>query len=118
MLALAAPIFAVISQILIKWQISLTSHQLEELDSKFLFLAHFLVRPWVIAAFFFTFLGGITWILAISKLELSLAYPYMALSFVVVPAAALFIFGETMSTQKILGSAIVIVGICIVMSDS
>ncbi|HIG43364.1 MAG TPA: hypothetical protein EYQ14_22915 [Gammaproteobacteria bacterium] len=118
MLALATPIFAAISQILMKWQTSLTKDQLEELDSKLLFLAHFLLRPWVVAAFFFTFLGGITWILAISKLELSQAYPYVAITFIVVPAAGLFIFGETMSTQKLLGSAVVVVGIGLVMVDS
>lgn len=118
LLALATPILAAISQILMKWQTSLTKDQLEELDSKLLFLAHFLLRPWVVAAFFFTFLGGLTWILAISKLELSQAYPYVAITFIVVPAAGLFIFGETMSTQKLLGSAVVVVGIGLVMLDS
>ncbi len=117
MLALATPIFAAISQILMKWQTSLTKDQLEELDSKLLFLAHFLLRPWVVAAFFFTFLGGITWILAISKLELSQAYPYVAITFIVVPAAGLFIFGETMSTQKLLGTAVVVAGVGLVMFD-
>jgi len=118
MLALATPIFAAISQILMKWQTSLTSDQLEELDSKFLYLAHFLFRPWVIAAFFFTFLGGVTWILAISKLELSQAYPYVAITYVLVSAAGVFVFGETLSMQKLLGTAVVIAGIGLVILDS
>jgi drug/metabolite transporter (DMT)-like permease len=118
LLALATPIFAAISQILMKWQTSLTAHQLQELDSKFLYLAHFLLRPWVIAAFFFTFLGGITWILAISKLELSQAYPYVAITYVVVSAAGVFLFGETLSAQKVIGTAVVTSGIGLVMLDS
>jgi len=71
----------------------------------------------VITAFFFTFLGGLIWILAISKLELSQAYPYVAITFIVVPAAGLFIFGETMSTQKLLGTAVVVAGVGLVMFD-
>ena len=118
LLALATPIFAAISQILMKWQTSLTSHQLDELDSKLVYLMHFLIRPWVMAAFLFTFLGGVTWILAISKLELSQAYPYVAITYVVVSAAGILLFGESLTAQKLLGTAVVITGVGIIMFES
>lgn len=117
LLALATPILAAISQILIKWETRLASEQFEQLDSKIIFLMHFLLRPMVIVAFFFTFLSGLTWILAISKLDLSQAYPYVAITYILVPSAGIFLFGEVMSMQKIVGSLVVIVGIGIVMLD-
>ena len=118
LLALATPILAAISQILMKWQTSLTSHQLDQLDSKLVYLAHFLIRPWVMAALLLTFLGGITWILAISKLELSQAYPYVATTYVVVSAAGIILFGESLTAQKLIGTAVIIMGIGFIMFES
>jgi len=69
------------------------------------------------AAFFFTFPGGITWILAITKLELSQAYPYVAMTYAVVSAAGVFIFGETLSMQKLLSTAVVIAGVGLIILD-
>ncbi len=118
LLALATPVFAAISQILMKWEVSLANEQLSQLGSQPLYLLHFLVRPLVLIAFFMTFLSGISWILAISRLELSQAYPYVALTYIIVPTAGVLLFGESMSVQKLLGSATVILGIGIVMLDS
>ena len=82
---------------------------------KFLFIAEFLVRPWVIVSMLATFLGGVTWIVAMTKLDVSYAYPYVAASFVIVPTAAVFFFGEQVTVGKLLGSTLIIVGIAVVM---
>ena len=115
--ALATPFFAALSQIIIKWQLSLSADKLESANSKILFLIQFFLKPWVIIAFLFTFLAGTTWVLAMSKLPLSQAYPYIGLSFVFVPLAGVFLFSEIMSQQKLLGTVIVIIGIGLVILE-
>lgn len=87
----------------------------EDLLQKLWFLLEFLIRPWVVFSMFATFLGGVTWIIAMTKLDVSYAYPYVAASFIIVPAAAVFIFGEQVTLGKLVGSVLIITGIAIVM---
>jgi drug/metabolite transporter (DMT)-like permease len=113
--ALATPILASISQVIVKWQINQVSAIPEGLLQKLWFIMEFLIRPWVLFSMLVTFLGGVTWIVAMTKLDLSYAYPYIAASFVIVPAAAIFIFGEQVTIGKLLGSLLIITGIAILM---
>jgi multidrug transporter EmrE-like cation transporter len=52
--------------------------------------------------------------LAISKLELSQAYPFMSLNFVAVISFSVILFGENLNIYKITGLALIIVGVFIV----
>ena len=116
--AIATPILASLSQIIIKWQI-LTAGQLPVgLPAKILFLCQFLLRPWVLLSLTVTFLSGITWIIAMSKLEISTAYPYVAATFVIVPLAGVLLFGEHFSMGKVIGSCLVLLGIIVVLINS
>ncbi|MEW7997078.1 MAG: EamA family transporter [Candidatus Thiodiazotropha endolucinida] len=113
--ALATPILASISQVIVKWQINQAPAMPEELSQKLWFLLEFLIRPWIVISMLATFLGGVTWIIAMTKLDVSYAYPYVAATFIIVPAAAVFIFGEQVTLGKLLGSVLIIIGIATVM---
>ncbi len=56
-------------------------------------------------------IASVCWTLAVRQAPLSLAYPFMALSFVLVPAAAAALFGETISLGQVLGLALVVGGV-------
>ena len=45
------------------------------------------------------------------QLELGLAYPFMALSFVLVPPGAAVIFGEPPPRPQIFGMALIVIGV-------
>jgi multidrug transporter EmrE-like cation transporter len=51
--------------------------------------------------------------LAVSRLELSKAYPFMALNFLIVCIVAVPLFGETLTTAKVVGLTTVVVGLLI-----
>lgn len=72
-----------------------------------------LLRPWVISAFVAAFAASLCWMLALSRLELSRAYPFMALNFVIVCLLAVPLFGETMTFYKLAGLAMIIAGIAV-----
>jgi drug/metabolite transporter (DMT)-like permease len=49
--------------------------------------------------------------LAIEREQLSFAYPFMALSFVLVPLASKFLFGEPISPLQYAGIVLVTIGV-------
>lgn len=56
-----------------------------------------------------------TWIWLLSRVELSQAYPFMALSFVMVPLLSMAFLGEEVSYRYWLGIALIVVGIVLTL---
>jgi drug/metabolite transporter (DMT)-like permease len=54
------------------------------------------------------------WVLALRDLSLSYSYMFMSLSFVIVPIAAVVLFGEQLSPAYLVGSAFIICGLVII----
>lgn len=81
-------------------------------------LPHFFLKaytnPYVIAAVFLTIVTALTWVLAVSKAELSRIYPFMALSYVLVALFSWWVFNENVTALRWLGVAVVCFGVVIV----
>jgi multidrug transporter EmrE-like cation transporter len=64
-------------------------------------------------------LGGITcyvfsllvWIVGLSRVDLSLAYPLLSLGYVMATFGAYYFFGEPVSAQRMLAIGVIIVGV-------
>ena len=56
------------------------------------------------------FLGSALWVYALSKVELSLAYPFTALTFTLVFALSVFVLGEAVSRLELIGILLIISG--------
>ncbi len=56
----------------------------------------------------------IVWILALSRVEVSIAYPMLSIGYVVNAAAAWYLFGEAVTPMRLLGVGIIILGVFIV----
>jgi len=65
----------------------------------------------VLSGFACGVVASVTWALALERTPISYAYPFMALSFVLVPVAAVLLFGESLSTVQMVGIAFVVVGV-------
>ncbi|MEJ2697367.1 MAG: hypothetical protein P8013_12040 [Candidatus Sulfobium sp.] len=63
------------------------------------------------------FLRGIVWLVILRKFELSYAYPFLSISLVVVLLLSNRLFGEAITTLKIIGSFLIVMGV-LVMSRS
>jgi multidrug transporter EmrE-like cation transporter len=55
----------------------------------------------------------LSWILALTKADLSYAYPFTSLSFVLILAASAFFFHEPVTPAKIAGMVLIVAGILI-----
>jgi multidrug transporter EmrE-like cation transporter len=56
----------------------------------------------------------VVWIMALSRVEVSIAYPMLSVGYVVNALAAYLLFGEAVGLQRLVGIGIIIVGVCIV----
>jgi drug/metabolite transporter (DMT)-like permease len=61
-------------------------------------------------------LGTILWIFALSKVNLTLVYPFTALTFVLVYAAGVLLLGESTSPKQLFGVGLVLLGLYLITS--
>ena len=66
-------------------------------------------------------IGGLTcyvfsvgvWILGLSRVDVSIAYPMLSLGYVVNAFAAWYLFGEVLSMQRLIGIGIILIGVAV-----
>ncbi len=56
----------------------------------------------------------VVWILALSRVPVSVAYPMLSIGYVVNAIAAWWLFGESLGAQKLAGIAFIVVGVFLV----
>ena len=56
----------------------------------------------------------VVWILALSRVPVSVAYPLLSVGYIVNAVAAWMLFGESLGMQKIVGIGFIIVGVFLV----
>lgn len=103
----------VYGQIVIKWQVLKAGALPADAAAKVQFLMHLVLHPWVLSAFLAAFLASVTWMAAMTKLQLSHAYPFMSLAFVLVILLSNVFFGEQVTTLKVAGIVLVVIGLAI-----
>jgi len=103
----------VYSQIVIKWQVVAAGAFPVGLADRLWFLAKLLINPWVISALAAGLLAVVSWMAAMTKLELSHAYPFMSLAFVLVLVLSALVFHEPVNTWKVAGLVLITVGIIV-----
>ena len=56
----------------------------------------------------------VVWIMALSRVEVSIAYPMLSIGYVVNAIAAWYLFGEAVTTMRLTGIGFIIIGVFIV----
>ena len=54
------------------------------------------------------------WIVGLSRVEVSIAYPMLSVGYIVNAIAAWYLFGESLTAQKLVGIAFIIAGVFLV----
>lgn len=110
-------VFAVASQFLMRWQASSIGVMPQGLIEKLSYFVGLISNPWILLAFTFTGLSGLSWFIAMTKFELSYAYPFVSLNYVLVLMLAPVILNESISTSKVVGTLIIVVGVILLVKD-
>lgn len=69
--------------------------------------------PLIILGLALYFGSALIWLFVLSKVELSFAYPFVALGFVLTAVFGKLIFHDSFSTNKVAGTALIMVGVLI-----
>lgn len=77
-------------------------------------LAQAFTQPYVLAGLALYGLGAMVWMLVLARLDVSVAYPFVALGFIVVMLLGAFFFGEPITLVKLAGTALVGVGVWLI----
>lgn len=111
-------ILTVYGQIVLKWRLNQLDALPELFTAKLAFLLKAVFDPYIFSSFFSAFLASLAWMAALKEFELSKAYPFMSLSFVFVMVLSYWLFKESVSTQKIIGSVLIVAGIYLVSKSA
>lgn len=111
----ATILFGLYSQLIMRWQVSLAGELPLDTLGKFYFVVKLLLNPWVFSSILATFLAGVSWMLTMTKFEISYAYPFTSLQFVFILALGVLFFGESFSWMKMAGTILVIIGLIIIV---
>ncbi len=106
-------LLTVYGQLVIKWQVAGAGAFPVETADKIWFLAKLLVNPWIMSALAAALLAAVSWMAAMTRLDLSHAYPLTSLSFVLVVLLSGWLFHEPVTGPKIAGIVLVCAGIAI-----
>ena len=104
--------FTVYAQLVIKARVLVHTAQAGA-RGKLHYLVLMFTDVWVLSALAAAVVATVSWMLAIQRLELGYAYPFIALSFVLVPIGATALFGEPLPATQLLGIALIIAGVTV-----
>jgi len=80
-------------------------------QDRYSFAFSMLINPYIILALTFTVLAGVSWMIAMTKFELSYAYPFTIFSLIFVTLFSIIFFEEQVNAYKIIGIILVAIGI-------
>ncbi len=109
-------LFTVYGQVILKWRISNLNWSLtttEGVGQMIVSYVKFLFDPLIFSGFVSAFIASIFWMLAMTKFELTYAYPFMSLSPALVFVIGILVLGEAFTMGKILGLLLIMIGILI-----
>ena len=103
--------FTVYGQIVLKWRLSQMAIVLPSgLLDKILYLLKLIFDPFVFSGFASAFIASLFWMAAMTKFEITQAYPFMSLAPALVFVIGVFFLGEAFTIGKVVGLVLIILG--------
>lgn len=94
-----------------RWQMLNIGSFPNDLTGIILFVFNLFLNPWIIVSIIATMVAGISWMLTMSKFEISYAYPWIGLNFVLMLLFGVIFFEEPINFPKILGTFMIVGGL-------
>lgn len=104
---------AVYGQLMFKWRIDVAGDPPGSFSELVGYGVRTLIEPWMLTVVASVALATLTWWAALREFELSYAYPFMALSFVLVLVLSGVFFSEPITAPKVIGLALVVAGLIV-----
>jgi multidrug transporter EmrE-like cation transporter len=72
------------------------------------------LEPHIVGGVLCYVMSLIVWLIGLSRVEVSVAYPMLSIGYVLNAFAAYYLFGESLTAQKLVGIGFIIVGVYLV----
>ncbi len=106
--------FTVYGQIVLKWRLSSLKIVLpESIFNKIQYLVKLIFDPFIFSGFAAAFIASLFWMAAMTKFEITQAYPFMSLAPALVFVIGVFFLGEVFTIGKVVGLLLIISGIVV-----
>ena len=103
--------FTVYGQIILKWRLSQLQFQLPEpIIEKIVSLIKLVFDPFLFSGFVSAFIASLFWMAAMSKFEITKAYPFMSLAPALVFVIGILLLNEAFTWGKVIGLVLIILG--------
>lgn len=106
-------LFTVYGQFILKWRIREFGAMPADFADKLRFLVGLIFDPAIFSGFVAAFLASLAWMAAMTRFELSHAYPFTSMSFVLVLLLGGWLLDEPLSTQRVVGVLLIVAGTAI-----
>jgi len=104
--------FTIYGQLILKWRITGLHFTLPESGFfvKFTALIRLIFDPFIFSGFMSAFVASLFWMAAMTKFEITQAYPFMSLAPAIVFLLGVWLLGETFTIGKVIGLILIIIG--------
>jgi uncharacterized membrane protein len=106
----------VYGQLILKWRIATMGPLPTNVVGKISFLISLLFDPLIASGFAAALVASFAWMAAMTKFELSHAYPFMSMNFVFVFLLSGWLLNEPITFQKAVGVALIVLGTVVASS--
>ncbi|MEI6143398.1 MAG: EamA family transporter [Mariniphaga sp.] len=106
-------LFTVYGQIILKWRISKLAFVLpigSDLKPKVFALLQLIFDPYIFTGFISAFIASLFWMAAMTKFQITVAYPFMSLAPAIVFLLGVLVLNETFTIGKVIGLVLIILG--------
>ena len=114
----ATIVLTVYGQLILKWRMEQLGPMPAGLGPALRQLLWWVFDPGIFSGFAAAFLASLAWMAAMTRFELSYAYPFTSLNFVVVLVLSALLLGEAITLRKTLGVAFIVLGTVIAGSQA
>jgi drug/metabolite transporter (DMT)-like permease len=107
--------FTVYGQMILKWRLTVLSFTIPQAGFKdvIISMVSLFLDPYILSGFASAFIASIFWMAAMTKFEITEAYPFMSLAPAIVFILGIVFLNETFTWGKVLGLVFIIVGLMI-----
>lgn len=104
--------FTIYGQLILKWRIGKLSFSLPDsgIVDKFTALIRLIFDPLIFSGFISAFVASLFWMAAMTKFEITQAYPFMSLAPAIVFILGVWLLNETFTIGKVIGLVLIIIG--------
>jgi drug/metabolite transporter (DMT)-like permease len=107
--------FTVYGQLILKWRLTQLKFALPDVSfiEKLVSLIKLIFDPFIFSGFASAFIASLFWMAAMTKFQITEAYPFMSLAPAIVFILGVWLLNETFTWGKVLGLVLIMIGIVV-----